>query len=227
MNQHRFHYTIAQKLHILNSVEESKDAQDNSPSITTAQLRSWTQNQDKFRNLSPSKQMRTYIVHPGPKVKYADLYTFLYSQLKERRQENLVVNHDILIGIAMEADPRVRSLSHTGRRSLVDRFMTFFDLSLRTITSTRISEDQLPIQEEEALIESFKGDFLQTIENNGVRSQDIFNMDQSGLNYEAVPTRTIERRGAQRVSVAIRGGEKKGLQFFLSLMQQEINLSNM
>lgn len=212
MNQ-RFHYTVAQKIHILNSAEENKD-EENSHPITSGQLRAWTENQEKFRNLSPSKQRSTYIVHPGPKIKYADLYTFLYSELKERRHEMLAVNHDVLIGLAMEADPRIRTLSQNGKRSMIDRFMKLFDLSLRTINSTRTSEEQIPIQEEEVLIESFKADFLQTIENYGVRRQDIYNMDQSGLNYEVVPRRTIELRGTQRVNVAVNGGEKKRATIF-------------
>ena len=39
-------------------------------------------------------------------------------------------------------------------------------------------------------------------------------MDQSGLNYEIVPKKTIERKGSQIVSVVTKGGVKKRCTIF-------------
>jgi len=210
MTTPRFHYTISQKLQILQRYEEGK-VEDNQIQhhATRAQIKEWTEKKEKFESLSSNKQQRAFILHPGPKLKYAELYTFLYSCVKEMRSENQAINHEMLIKLAIQEQPNTRDLSETGKRSLIDRFMKLYNLSLRAITSTNASQNGLTAQEQEVISRTFKEDYLRTIQEFGITSESVFNMDQSAFNYEIIPKRTIEEKGSQRVVVLTKGGEKK------------------
>jgi len=140
MSESRFHYTISQKLQIIDQIEENKDStgsQQEHP-VTQRQIRNWSQQREAFQSLSPMKQRTTRILHTGPKLKYAELFTFLYAKLKSMREEGLAINHNMLIRFACEEEPRIQELTHNGKCSLIDRFMKTFNLTLRTITSTNL-----------------------------------------------------------------------------------------
>ena len=79
------------------------------------------------------------------------------------RGERQAINHNLLIVIAV-----------------IDRFMKFCNLSLRSITSTNAIYDQQIDPEEAQTIENFKTEYIRTT----ILEEDIFNMDQSGLNFE-------------------------------------------
>jgi len=89
------------------------------------------------------KQTNALILHPGPSLKYAELYTFLYSYVKDMKKEKTVVNHNLLISIACNEDPK------SGQRSFIAGFMKMHSLSLRTITTTtggtqeRVSDEKM------------------------------------------------------------------------------------
>jgi len=215
----RFHYTIAQKLQLLQIYEEVQEEEAKVPEylnglpglprITKRQLENWASQKEQFLLLTPEERLKTYILHAGPPVQYSDLYTFLYSQVKEMRQEGHAINHDMLIKIAMDHDQEVKKLSYTGKRSLIDRFMDAFNLTIRTVTSTRSQLDDPLQRPEEEIVETWKQDIIDTMTKFGIQGNSVFNMDQSGLNYEIVPKRTIEPKGAKRVVVASKGGDKK------------------
>jgi len=207
----RFHFSIKQKLQILDHREENKIASDieTSQRVTNRQIKQWSRQVEEYKKLSPLKQQKTFILHSGPKMKYAELYTFLYARVKEMREESQAISHNILINLAIQEDPEIRTLSNTGKRSLIDRFMKLFKLSIRTITTSQSSQDPEMSQSEEQTIENFRNEYFQTIRNFGIRPEDIFNMDQSSLFYETLPKKTIEIKGSKKVSVAAKGGQKK------------------
>jgi len=89
--QSRFHYTIKQKLQILEEEEKELDIQNSHP-IKKHQAENWKTKKDEFQNLSPMKQSTKYTLHPGPNLKYADLYLFLYTKVKELRGERQAIN---------------------------------------------------------------------------------------------------------------------------------------
>ena len=126
------------------------------------------------------KQPTKYTLHPGPNLKYADLYLFLYTKVKEMRGERQAINHNLLIAIALEEQPELRDLALQGQRAVIDRFMKFCNLNLRSITSTNAIYDQQMDPEEAQTIENFKTEYIRTT----ILEEDIFNMDQSGLNFE-------------------------------------------
>jgi len=125
------------------------------------------------------------------------------------RQLKLAINHNKLISLAMEVEPAIKNLTQNGRRSLIDRFMKSFGLSIRAVTSTNSSQDQIPPAEEEIIIRSFQQDILTTIQDHGIHCNEVFNMDQTSLNFELIPKKTIEQKGSQRVPILTKGGEKK------------------
>jgi len=205
--QNRFHYTIKQKLEILDAMEEEKSS--NLHPVKKSQLDSWRAKQEEYSGLTQKKQQKTCTLHQGPSMKYAELYSFLYSQVKDLRDERRAINHNLLIGIAIEEVPEIANLTPSGQRSLIDRFMKFFNLSIRTITSTSGMNNHQISTEDAEIIVSFKANYLRVIQENSILEEDVFNMDQSGLNYETPPKTTIEIIGSQQVPIASAGGEKK------------------
>jgi len=210
MLNNRFHYTIKQKVQIINQFEEEKTL-DNSlmPPITVQQVRTWSEKKEEFSSLSPIKQMKTYTLHPGPQLKYPELYTFLYMKVKEWRRERKAITHDMLIQIAIEEQPSIKDLTPKGQRSIIDRFMKLYNLSIRRITSYHSLSGEAMKQEEAQTIQEFNLEFRNKVIEQDIDEENIFNMDQSALYYDNPPTMTIELSGSQQVSVATTGGEKK------------------
>ena len=191
----RFHYTAKQKLQILESLEEEKELDFEMPrSPSKKQIKDWNNKKEQYINLSLLEQPKTYTLHKGASLKYAELYTFLYSKVKSMRQEMIAINHNMLITIAIQEQPELAELSPSGQRSLIDRFMKQFNLSLRTITSKRPSLSQEEAAEDE-LIRQFKDQYIKTISDFQILEQNVYNMDQTGLNYEILPKKIIEKMG--------------------------------
>jgi len=147
----------------------------------------------------------TYKLHQGPQKKYADLYTFLYSQIKEMRAEKMVVTHELLISLAINELEEISMLSYNGKRSLIDRFMKFNNLSLRTITSTSSSNADQITEEDRQTIDSFRREYNNIILSNNIPQECVFNMDQCGVAYEIPPKKTIDHVGSQQSSITTRG----------------------
>jgi len=125
------------------------------------------------------------------------------------RKEKTVVNHNLLISIACNEDPKVANLTKSGQRSLIDRFMKIHRLSLRTFTTTTGGTQEQVSDDELRSAESFKSEFREIVLAHQIPPECIFNMDQSGLYYEVLPKKTIDIIGSKQSAVATRGGTKK------------------
>jgi len=215
MSNNRFHYTARQKLQILEEVKECELKQiQNDYGITKEQIMQWTDHREELLRVPEPKPSSMYSLHPGPQLKCVELYIFLYKKVKRMRVKKQAVSHFFLIQLAIEQQPSIQDLTPSGQRSLIDRFMKFSKLSIRTITSRSSgSHEQIP-QEEAAQIENFRNEFQEIIRNQGIQSEDILNMDQTGLNYQTVPKKTIEIIGSQHVPVSTFNGEKKRVTIF-------------
>jgi len=207
----RFYYSVKQKLHILGEFEENKEIDSlRDKNLRRTQIRDWIKKKPPLmQSLPEEKQKNTLILHPGPSLKYAELYTFLYSYVKDMIKEKTVVNHNLLISIACNEDLKVVTLTKSGQRSLIDRFMKMHRLSLRTITTTTGGTQEQMSDEELRSAESFRSEFREIVLAHQIPPECIFNMDQSGLYYEVLPKKTIDIIGSKQSAVATRGGTKK------------------
>lgn len=212
----RFHYTIYQKLQILDLVRSGQLSKlvEQFPSVTQKQVHDWGEKEDQMRRLPLEKQMTTYIVHQGPEMKYQELFQFLYQIVKDMRQERLAVSVTNLITLAEAEDSRFSALSSSGKRSVINRFMEYFNLSIREITGYSGARPEQLEEEEKASIESFKNEYKRLIETHKIRPENVFNMDQTGIWYENPLSRTIDFIGAREVCAKVSGDEKKRLTLF-------------
>ena len=153
-----------------------------------------------MQSLPEEKQTNTLILHPGPSLKYAELYTFLYSYVKDMRKEKTVVNHNVLISIACNEDLKVVTLTKSGQRSLIDRFMKMHRLSLRTITATTRGTQEQISDEEMRSTKSFRPEFREIVLTHQIPPECIFNMDQFVLYYEVLSKKIMDK-------IALRGGK--------------------
>ena len=127
----RFHYSLKQKLQIIAEFQETNDPQCYlTKEITKNQFHLWQEKAHQMNLIPEDKQTSTYIIHPGPQRKYNALYTYLYQIVNQMRAERQAVTYNFLIEIACNELPEVFGLSYTGKRSLIDRFMSFHNLSL-------------------------------------------------------------------------------------------------
>jgi len=109
MNPSRFHFTIKQKLQILHEFDENQSSACLSEKgISKAQVLDWKNKESEMMLIPEEKQSQTYILHSGPTKKYEELYTFLYTKIKEMRAEKQVVNHNLLITLACNEDPTIK-----------------------------------------------------------------------------------------------------------------------
>ena len=212
----RFYYTLKQKLYILDLVKSDRiwRLYAEFPKVTQKQIDHWISQEMEMRALPQQKQVSKYTLHKGPSIKYKDLYGFLYQTVKEMRVERLAVTVDLLIRIACAECPEVLELSDKGRTSLIRRFMDFFGLSIRCTTGTSGFRQEQATDDQLANCEAFRRRFKQIIVQKMIPIQSVFNMDQTGINYENPPSRTIDFAGSREVPVQTRNGEKKRLTLF-------------
>lgn len=215
----RFHFTIKQKLQILDLVKTGQLAKlvSNFPSITQKQIDDWERNEQKMRMLSEKDQTSKYTLHPGPSDTRAELYQYLYQRVKEFRLDRRAVTVEYLINVAIAVDPSVQSLTYSGQKSLIRRFMDCFKLSIREVTGTSGSSEEQMQEEEKAIIESFKDEYRRIIQTYQIPAEHVYNMDQTGILYENIASRTIDFSGSREVAVQSSGDEKKRITLF-SLM---------
>lgn len=212
----RFHYTIYQKLQILDLIRTGQLARlaEQFAHITQKQVDEWLEKEDQMGSLSLEKQQTTYILHPGPQIKYPELFQFLYQLVKDQRQERRAITVNYLISQALKEEPSIRHLSPSGQKSLIARFMEYFKLSIREITGFSGARPEQLSEEQKTSIEEFKREYRRLIETHQIPPENVFNMDQTGIWYENPSSRTIDFRGSQEVSAQVNGDDKKRLTLF-------------
>lgn len=215
----RFHYTIKQKLQILDLVRNGQVYRLASqfPSATQKQIDEWQQREHEMRMLSDKDQSSKYTLHPGPSQTRKELYQYLYQIVKEMRLDRRAVTVDHLIHVSRAVDPSIQQLTYSGQKNIIYRFMEFFKLSVRQVTGTSASTEEQMEEEQAAMIESFKEEYRRLIQTYHIPAENIFNMDQTGILYENVASRTIDFSGNREVAVQSHGDEKKRVTLF-SLM---------
>jgi len=206
----RFHFSIKQKLQILSELDETNDPRCYiEKNITKKQIQDWRDKALVMGRMSEDDQASIYTLHSGPKRKYDGLYTYLYQVVKKMRAEKQAVTYNMLIEIACQELPEVYSRTYNGKRSLIDRFMKFHNLSLKTITSYEAStQDQLS-QEEAQGIQQFRQKFSQIVTQHHIYKHNIYNMDQSAIYYEVPPKKTIDIKGSKQSTLQTKGLTKK------------------
>ena len=212
----RFYYTVKQKLFILDLVRTGQLLRlfEQFPKVTQKQISDWQTKEDQMRSMTSEKQAIKYTVHTGPSLKYQELYQFLYQRVKEFRIEREAITVERLISIALEAEESIAELSDKGKKSFIRRFMDYFKLSIREITGTRGFREEQATEEEKEEIGTFKRDLMRIIVNQRIPKENIFNMDQTGIQYDNPPSRTIDFMGSKEVSVLSKLGQMKKLTLF-------------
>ena len=180
----------------------------------------WKAKEERMRALPEQEQRTKYTLHPGPSQKYVELYQYLYQIVKVLRSERRAVSVGYLMSIADKEDVSFRSLSLSGKKSLIHRFLEHFNLSIREVTgNSGHTAEQLP-EEQKAQIEEFKANYTRLILENNISIQNVFNMDQTGVLYENPTSRTIDFSGVREVNVHTEGNQKKRITL-LSLLNAE------
>ena len=207
----RFHYTIRQKLYILDLVNNGSimELERDFPNVTQKMINEWQQKEDRMRVLPLAEQRRRYTLHSGPSQKYEELFQYLYQIVKILRFDRRAVSVNYLMAIAHGEDAKFRSMTSAGKKSLIRRFLEHFNLSIRAITGySGYTVEQLP-EEQMNQIEQFKAEYNRLIQDYNIPSENIFNMDQTGVLYENPTARTIDFSGVREVNVRTQGNEKK------------------
>jgi len=187
--------------------EEEKEEITLYSEVQSAQIKAWAAKKEVYQRMPSNIAKKTFIIHPGPKRKYSSLYGYLYQIVKEMRAERVALDHHMLIRIAVQEEPEVGKLTYNGQRSLIDRFMSLYGLSIRNITSVRQEPEE--ITEEGRLVEEFKAQYAEVLASHQIPEEAVFNMDQTALYYEIPPKKTIEIVGTKQVAIATSGDEKK------------------
>ena len=215
----RFHFTIKQKLQILDMVRTGQLARLVAlfPSITQKQLDEWQRNEERMRMLSEKDQCSKYTLHAGPSETRKELYQYLYQKVKELRQERKAITVESLISLAIAVDPSLQQMTFSGQKSMIRRFMECFKLSVRQVTGTAAANEDQMAEEEKTAIDSFKAEYHRIVQTHQIPAENIYNMDQSGILYENIVSRTIDFAGSREVPVQSSGDEKKRITLF-SLM---------
>ena len=166
----RFHYSIKQKLEILELVRTGqlmRLALD-FPKVTQKQINEWSEKEEQMRALSVEERQSKYILHSGPTQKYKELYQYLYQIVKVLRYDRRAVTVDYLISVAEQEDASVRQLQYSGKRSLIYRFMDYFKLSNRVITGNSGLNAEQMTEEKKTLIDDFRQQFQRKILDNNI-----------------------------------------------------------
>src|SRR5688572_15041778 len=121
--ERRFHYTIKQKLYILQLVRNGEVLKlaTEFPKVTQKMVDEWKAKEDQMRAMPEEKQRTKCTLHPGPSQKYAELYQYLYQIVKALRSERKAVSVGYLMSIADKEDANSQNLSMTGKKSLIHR----------------------------------------------------------------------------------------------------------
>jgi hypothetical protein len=212
----RFHFTISQKLEILELVRTGQLTQlaMRFPRVTQKQIEEWEESKDEMLTLPVDKRNTKYTLHKGPSLKYPELYQVLYQEFKDLRLNRRVVTVELLIEIAEEEHAPISELKPKSKVSLIRRFMEYFNLSIRQITGTAAFREEQATNDELEARESFLREFKRIIVDRSIPIESIFNMDQTGIFYENPPLRTIDFTGTREVPVRTQNGEKKRLTLF-------------
>ena len=114
----RYHFTIKQKLQILDLVRTGQlyRLASQFPSVTQRQINEWERKENQMGALSEKDQQSKYILHSGPSPMRKELFQFLYQTVKDLRSDRRAVTVDYLISIAETEDPSIQQLSYSGQK---------------------------------------------------------------------------------------------------------------
>ena len=81
----RFHYTFEQKIRFLDLVHQGRlfEIAQDFPNINEQQLEYWKRIEPEMRkHITENPTVTKYTLHKGPPLKYAELYQYLYQEVK-------------------------------------------------------------------------------------------------------------------------------------------------
>ena len=108
-------------------------------------INEWQASENQMRALSEDQQRTKYTLHPSSSQKYVELFQYLYQIVKVLRSDRRAISVNYLMAIAEGEDARFRKLTLAGKRSLIHRFLEYFNLSIRAGTGySGYTTEQLP-----------------------------------------------------------------------------------
>jgi hypothetical protein len=122
----------------------------------------------------------------------------------ELRQDGIPVSRTLLTCKAMEVaeEQGLTSNQFKASPSWINGFMKRWRLAIRGKTRS----GQANLADGEHALEDFKASIRKVIQDNDI--DDIYNADQTGINYEYIPKQTIDKKGAKTVWIKASGHDK-------------------
>lgn len=193
----RFQFSAKKKLKIVNKYKRSKLAYSSfakNKNIHVNMIKNWVKNEDKLLN-SPKKSIR---FGSGKKPLYPDIEDDLYGWILNKRADGLEVkyqdikNNAIVFFKSKNGDGNVPTFSN----KWIAGFLKRYNLTLRKVSSCRIKKD-----EDEHIFNEYKSKFNDLIIKNKIKTENIYNMDETGIFFNMSSDTTVDFVGAKKVSI--------------------------
>ncbi|RHY02734.1 hypothetical protein DYB25_011496 [Aphanomyces astaci] len=215
-HQHDFQ-TYAKKLHIINwrkdhSMEEAIDKFF--PGVTGTQYKT------VWKRILCWESQREHITRAAEKASTSNNRTIrrqgtattlsytaeehIAHWVAELRQDGVPVSNLLLTSKAMEVASDEGLFDHQFKASAswIKGFLKRWGLAIRAKTRS----GQANLEDGKRALEAFKTSIRQQIKDNDI--EDIYNADQTGINYEYIPKQTINSKGVKTVWIKCSGHEK-------------------
>jgi hypothetical protein len=117
--------------------------------------------------------------------------------------KTILITIDIHLRFMLDEQPELDEMPYKSLRALVERFMTRYNLTLRA--SNKMHQSYADQAED---IASFYEELCDLMNEEGIAPEDVYNMDETGVNFELTPSKIVAFKGETNVHYKTGGKDK-------------------
>lgn len=218
----RLSYTVGFKLKVIEFAEKNSNrSAQRQFDVNEKLVRDWRKKKVELESLPKSRRSQRV----GAKPHWPELEEKLHEWVLEKRMNGIGLSGTM---VRLKAKSMARELpdlavGFTGCTSWLHRFMNRKKLTMRQ--KTKIAQ-RLPEEFEESIV-NFQRMLIRMRQKNGYEINQVGNMDETPMNFDMPPTRTMNSSGDKTVLIKTTGNEKSHFTVVLACLADGTRLKPM
>ena len=204
------YHSIQSKLKIIDEARKTSFHQASSNhNIDRSNIRQWLRHETQWRALTLQEQRSMRFLNTKT-TENEQTFKELNDWVKEKLDGDHPITSSILIEHLLEIDDNLGNKSYNALKHMCYNFMDKYGYSFRTPQDLLKTNDEIASH-----VEEFQTRFKELIELENWQNHEIYNMDQTSLPVELLPSKIISKRGSKFVSLKTKGQTKEKVSGFL------------
>ena len=199
--------TLKKKLEIIDHFQSTNNKKQTAAHFSTtqqtiypSQIRKWVSMEQTLRDAAKKKNTKKTI-HLGVAPPHEILENQIFVWILHARREGIAISTKMIIAKAITIDPSFKDKGEENQQRWAYRFINRYNLSIRRPTHVGQKKPANLLSQSTNFVSAFNNQFQGDGMYKNISPMLVFNMDETGIYFEAIPRTTVDIRGSNTISV--------------------------